>query len=403
VKFIFISLFISSTLLACITQSLYSDDIIYSLNEFSGSFNDVIDNQVCSNLKDIKDKDAYKKELKSLVQNQTNDIWKIKNRHKMGVALNQCEPNKESKALVISFSGTGAYNPRTHILMANLIQCQNTKEVPSWIRKYTYTYLKQILKDKGSAYTKWSGLDKGPLSLFLNDEELNQKARYFNFANFASEESEAIADPEKINSSSAGELYKDIIQSVSGFPTGIVNALVCTSSYFKKAKELNIKPKLIVQSHSSGGRSVVKYLEHLKEHAPKVEADLVLTIDPVKEAHHAIGEVADQYAGKVGTALIDFIPFVDPEPHDKPVNVWSRKQPKSLYKTSNTKKWINFYQNEDKNGIDLPVKFGIHGSPIHNADNNYFIKDVGRKGHGAITYDERVSSKIKKEVLALFE
>jgi hypothetical protein len=384
------------------SEAFYTDDISYNLSQFSNSFNNVIDNQVCSNLKDIKTKDDYKKQLRNLVQNQTNEIWKIKNRHKMGVALNQCEPNKKSKALVISFSGTGAYNPRTHSLMANLIQCQNTENIPSWIRKYTYSYLMEILKNKGSAYTKWSGVDKGPLSLFLNDPELNKEARFFNFANFASEESELIANPEKIDSSSAGELLKDVSLSVSGFPQGVLNALVCTQSYFKKAKELGISPKLIVQSHSSGGRSVVKFLEHLKQYAPKVKADLVMTIDPVKEAHHAIEEVADQFAGKVGTALIDYIPFVNPEPHDKPVNVWSRKQPKSLYKTSNTKKWINFYQNEDSNGIDLPVKFGIHGSPIHNADKNYFIQGLGKKGHGGICYDERVLEKVKKEVLELF-
>lgn len=402
-KYFISSLLISLNLLACMAESFYSDDIVYTLNQFSNSFNNVIDNQVCKNLADVKSKDEYKKQLQNLVQNQTNEIWKIKNRHQMGVALNQCEPNKKSKALVISFSGTGAYNPRTHILMANLIQCQNTQDIQGWIRKYSYDYLKKILANKGSAYTKWSGIDKGPLSLFLNVPELNKKAKYFNFANFASEESEAIADPSKITGSSAGSIYREIAQSVSGFPTGVVNALVCTSSYFKKAKELGISPKLIVQSHSSGGRSVVKYLEHLKEYAPSVEADLVMTIDPVKEAHHAIGEVADQYAGKVGTALIDYIPFVDPEPHDKPVNVWSRKQPKSLYKTSNTKRWINFYQNEDKKGIDLPVKFGIHGSPIHKADKNYFIQNVGNNGHGAITYDERVMEKMKKEILELFE
>lgn len=402
-KYFISSLLISFNLLACMAESFYSDDVIYSLSQFSNSFSNVIDNQVCKNLKDVKSKDDYKKQLRSLVQNQTNEIWKIKDRYKVGVALNQCEPNKSSKALVISFSGTGAYNPRTHILMANLIQCQNTQDVQDWIRKYSYSYLKNILASKGSAYTKWSGIDKGPLSLFLNDPELNKKARYFNFANFASEESEVIADPSKITSSSAGTIYRDIAQSISVFPTGVVNALVCTSSYFKKATELGISPKLIVQSHSSGGRSVVKYLEHLKQYAPSVEADLVMTLDPVKEAHHAIGEVADQYAGKVGTALIDYIPFVNPEPHDKPVNVWSRKQPKSLYKTSNSKRWINFYQNEDKNGIDLPVKFGIHGSPIHNADRNYYIKDVGNAGHGKITYDERVMDKMKKEILDLFK
>lgn len=373
-----------------------------SFTNFSQSFSALIDNQVCENLKNILDDTQYQDELKNLVQNQTNEIWDIKGRHNMGNALNQCNPDSSSKALVISFAGTGAYNPRTHLLMAKLIQCPNTQKLSKNLKDLTYYRLLQILKEKKSMYTKWSGLDQGAMTLFLSDPELNKKAKNFNFAIFASEESELIADPEKINTSSPATFYRDVIKSVAGFPAGILNALTCTMNYFKVAKELNIKPKLIIQSHSSGGRSVVKFLEHLKKYVPNQDADLVLTYDPVKEAHHAIGEVADQYAGKVSSEVLDYIPFYESEPHDKPVNVWSRKQPESLYKTSNTKRWVNFYQNEDNEGINFSIKFGIHGSPIIQADINRYIKDIGDKGHGDITYNGSVLKEVKSEIFKIF-
>src|SRR5690606_28069465 len=119
------------------------------------------------------------------------------------------------------------------------------------------------------------------------------------------------------------------------------------------------------------------------------QVDLMLTIDPVKEAHLAIKEVGEQMAGNAGREVYNAIPLLD----DKkilPPNVWTRNQPSILYKPSNVTRSISFYQNVDTEGIKGPVKFGIHGSPIHNADRNYFIdKGLGTDAHGAIATHEK--------------
>ena len=377
-----------------------SSVITDNTSSFASDFNQVLDKQICKSFETVKTNDELKKQINTLVQNQTNKIWKVKDRHEMGIALNQCEPNKNSKALVLSFAGTGAYNPRTYSLMAELIKCDEIQALPSWMKKHLYSKVLNSLKSKKSNYTKWSGIEKGILSEMIINPELNGKAKTYDFAVFPSEESELIADPDKINFSKLKDITKEMSKSYASFPTGIKNALACAINYYKSAKEKYITPKLIVLSHSSGGRSVVKFLQKLKLLLTEQKADLVVTIDPVKEAHHAIQEVASQYAGKVGDELLDYIPFVDID-NDKPVNVWTRKQPKSLYKTNNSNKLINFYQNVDSHGLGMKPHFGIHGSPIENADNNYFIKGLAKKAHGEICYDQDVMYKITKEILKL--
>lgn len=399
-KLLIFFILIKTNLFACETDTLVNlvDDNVSSFidNSFNG-----VNAQICQNFKEITTEDAFDKEIKNLVQNQTNEIWNINNRHDMGQALNQCNPKHNSKALVLSFAGTGAYNPRTYSLMAKIIQCEEFQSLPTWMKSNVYFKLKTTLKNKGSAYTKWSGIEKGPLSTFIESSSLNQKARFFDYAIFPSEESEIIADPVKTSNYNLSELTKELYKSSAGFPKGISNALECTINYFSKAKEMGITPKLIVLSHSSGGRSVVKYMEKLKQFLPSQSADLVVTLDPVKEAQHAIQEVASQYAGKIEDELLDYIPFVETN-NDKPVNVWTRRQPNSLYKTSNSSRWINFYQNIDTHGLGMNTRFGIHGSPINNADSNYFIKGLGNKAHGEICYDEEVLKTFQQEVQNLF-
>lgn len=401
-KLVLIFSFISFQIFCCEINSL-TNDIIENTSEFSTIFAAPIQNQICENFEGLTTNTELNKEINNLVQNQTNKIWNIKNRHKMGEALNQCDPERNSNALVITFAGTGSYNPRAHSLMAKLIKCEKFQSLPTWMKKAAYGKLLSSLKKKGSAYTKWSCVEKGPLSSFIENESLNNFAKDFDFAAFASEESELIADINNIKNYGIKELSEEVFKSVSGFPTGIFNALGCTISYFKKAQELGIEPKLIVMSHSSGGRASVKYLENLKLFLPNKKADLVLSIDPVKEAQHAIQEVASQYAGKVANELLDYIPFVDKDEKKAktPINVWTRRQPESLYKTSNSNRWINFYENVDTHGLELG--FGIRGSPIHNADSNQFITGLGSKAHGEICYDKKVKDKIEEEVLKLFD
>ena len=339
--------------------------------------------------------DSYidvKTKLETLVANQTNEIYSIKDRHDMGNALNTCEPNKNSKALVLSFAGTGAYNPRTHSLLAQVIQCQKFQNLSVHSKKAVYGIFFNELKNKNSAYTKWSGIDKGIMSSFISDPKLNAKAKDFDFATFASEESEMIADPQNISLNSLSSLADEVLASTAGLPKGIANAKKCLVKYAMKSKELGIDRKLIILSHSSGGRSAVKFLELMKQN--EIKADLVITLDPVVEAQHAIGEVASQYAGRARDYLN---PFTS---NDKPVRVWSRTQPRKLYKT-NAKKWISFYQTDDSKGLGTSPAFGIYGSPISGGE-NIKIEDTGASGHGKICYEEEVLEKMKKSILDLF-
>ena len=342
-------------------------------------------------------KDSSYLELKAklgiIVANQTNNVLQIKDRHEMGNALNACEPNKDSKAFVVSFAGTGAYNPRTHSLLARVIKCESFQNLPESFKKSAYDILFKELETKNSAFTKWSGIDKGIMSEFISDKELNTHAKSFDFAIFPSEESEIIADPENININTISDIDDELEASTFGFPKGISNAKDCLLKYAQKSKELNIHPKFIILSHSSGGRSAVKFLEQLKRN--KIEADLVLSIDPVIEAQHAIAEVADQYVGQAYDYLNPF------SKKNKPVRVWSRKYPKKLYKT-NAKKWVNFYQKDDSHGIGMTPSFGIYGSPIIGGE-NHKIDNTGDSGHGKITYTEEVLRKMKENILNLFE
>jgi len=390
-----------SSISLCCEINFNGSTLIEDVDSFSGQIEKVMGHKVCEDFTGITSGEELTKQIDVLVQNQTNEVWKIKNRHDMGGALNECSPNKESRALVLSFAGTGAFNPRAHSLMATLIKCDQVQGLPEWMKKHLYSKVLASLEKKKSSYTKWSGIERGILNKMISEPGLNQKAKNYDFAIFPSEESELIAAPEKISFSKLRDIASEVRDSKAGRPVGIGSALSCASNYFSKAKALGISPKLIVLSHSSGGRSAVKFLERLKAYVPHQKANLVMTIDPVKEAHHAIEEVASQYAGKARDKVLEYIPFVNSDENDGPVNVWTRKQPESLYKTSNSDRWINFYQNVDRHGLGASPKFGIHGSPVANADENQFIKGLTSKGHGDICFDEDVLKKMSAELINL--
>ena len=167
--------------------------------------------------------------------------------------------------------------------------------------------------------------------------------------------------------------------------------------------------KLIVLSHSSGGRSAIKYLEKLKElNDPRtskkpINADLVFTIDPVREAHEAIAEALSQMAGNPIKKAFNFIPVI-PDVKVHPVYVWSREQRESLYKTSNTYRHINVYQKADQLGLKMKPQFGIHGSRIYGADLNLNLTSkLGDDGHGAINYQPEVLAKFRQEIENLYQ
>lgn len=384
---------------------------------FASSLNDdavkAIKETTCDNFAKYKGKkegdwDKYIENIRSIARNQTNQIWKMKNRHDIGNALAQCTPDKDTKALVITFAGTGSYNPRAHSLMAELIQCKKFQYMKYGHKKNAHYPIMKYLKDSGSMFKgKYDMIASGPLAFFLKNHELNKQARYFKFASFASEEVELLGDQSKMSETIARVITGSGLPAGSIGQPGIENALACVKKFFGKADNMGIspRPKLIVMGHSSGGRAAVKFLERLEKKDYAVEADLVATIDPVKEAHTVALEKAAHVLNTNSNPLtlaktLAKYKLGDDNPLDLgPVQ--SLKQPEILYKTSNTKRWINFYQKEDKQGIG--AGFGIYGSPIMKADLNTKIEGAGKKGHGEICKKYKVNNKIKEEILKLFE
>lgn len=372
------------------------------IKDFSRTQNNILNPVICENLKQVKSLEQYQTELRTLVQNQTNQVIDISDRHEMGVALNQCEANRNSKGLVLSFAGTAAYNPRTHILMAKLIQCPHYQKLPDWMKNKAYPILLQTLEEKKSAFTHWSGIDRGVMSEFLTNAKLNQKMRNFQYASFASEELEILGQPENINLESARELLTDAIKPI---PWGHIHALQCAKNYLASSKKLGLDPKFIIMSHSSGGTATVKFLETLKRVIPGANADLVISLDPVKEAHLAIAEVSSQVIGKGQRETARQLGLrADDRAQELPLMVWSRDQADKLYKPQNVDRWINFYQQSDRYGLGVSPQFGIQGSPVAHADHNFFIStNLGEKAHGEMTYHPEVMSKIAEALMEQLE
>src|SRR5690606_34064430 len=153
--------------------------------------------------------------------------------------------------------------------------------------------MKYLIDTNSMFKEKYDMVASGPLGHFLKDHELNKEARYFKFASFASEEVEALGDRSKLGELIAGGMFGSIPDGAFGIP-GIKNALTCVKNFYEESDrlEINPRPKLIVMGHSSGCRSSVKFLEVLNKAGSEIKADLVITLDPVKEAHSVAVETA---------------------------------------------------------------------------------------------------------------
>lgn len=355
---------------------------------------------LCVDIANIDQEWVLKSKIKTYLKSQAGKLNLDSDRFKTANLLNSCSPNKYTKGLFLTFAGTGSFNPRVFNVLQKLIKCASFPTLSPNLQKNIYGITLNSLKDLKSNYTKWSATEAGPIAHLLRDEHMRQQVTRFDFATFPSEESELIANPENLSYEELKKIPYEISNSYNNTPRPIKAALNCTKQYIQKSDEVGYKDnKIIIITHSSGGRMVVKFLQQLKKYTNK-DVDLVITIDPVKEAHEAIKEVIPQLAHRYTNNVLDYIPFYDPG--YKEVNVWTRSQPHSLYKTSNSKRWINFYQNTDDDGLKMGVDFGIHGSPISGADHNYFIDDnLGSSAHGEIGYHDKVIEVVKDEIFEL--
>ena len=340
------------------------------------SSHDTVEALVNSSVIDCENRTDAKILLRALANQQKIQLESGRvpsNRHEVGAKFNHCQASVNHKALVINFEGTGSYSPRTNDLMLRFSRCAGDGDLGKSLH---YEAQKAIEEVYGQA-ENWSALQAGPLNKLASMNATEQLA----WVSFASEESEVLANPKKLSN------YAGMNSAI--YPRGIESAVACFSEYILSAKAMNVAPKIIVQGHSSGGRSAVKFIDYVKTLSPPVEIDLFFSIDPVKEAHLAVGEVVSQIAGNANRSLYNLIPFVE-DKEIKPPNVWTRHQPEILYRPRNTKRMINVYQNVDTDGLKGPIKFGIHGSPIEGADVNRYISDeLGSDAHGLIGRHEK--------------
>lgn len=293
-----------------------------------------------------------------------------------------------SPVVVIAFEGTGSFDERRPKLMQEMGRRLQEQGVDTTSDKFSPAPLldRALEKERGRG-ANWSGLSSGPLTEVVKDPKLNNSVQWLSFP---SEEVEAFSSPEAYKDLELKQYVRDYRLSSRGTSRGIDAAVERMREIAQSAKYQGKSPKFVLLSHSSGGRSSVKFAERMKgEVNPATgkpyEFALAVSIDPVREAHEAVGEIA-----------LDKINIFDSER----ATVNSRRQPESLFKTSNVETWLNYYQTSDTKGLDMG--FGIHGSPIVGAENHHLEGfDNPNNAHGPVAYHNDVLERFKKEMHAL--
>lgn len=322
-----------------------------------------------------------------------------------------------SDVVVIAFEGTGAFEPRRAPLMQDAAEILKKQGLSLQGQDSAlYDAVSEGISQKENRSNNWSGLGRGPLNGLMNSPELNEKTQWLSFP---SEEFEALSGGDAYKDVTAKQLLGEAYNSTRGETPGINQALKAVKDIQAQAKAQGKNPKFVIVTHSSGGRSSVKFLEKAKAlnntEGKQMDFPFVMTIDPVREAHEAVGEALKEiYVNKgtehnmnrvreAGRAVNDaeifgFKPFdwMIPDETVKHRKVYAPKvrytpQDESLYKPHNVGKFINYFQRKDTEGLkDERFRFGIEGSPIKGADANIPIHDVGSAGHGEIAYHDKV-------------
>ena len=308
-----------------VSDTLHSDPNTYFDQDFTG---ETIPQLQSPHINNVQELDSHIIKLLATQKYAGNTNRLVLNRN-----LNQCRPSKIGSALIIAFSGTGSYQPRLPILMDQVCKSLGNSIKPELLKKIHYRVHTKFHKDNQDLSNKWSGLLAGPMNFLCNNPNLLPHS--YDWYSFPSGRTELLDDPANPSLKEFIKLPREIKDSFNSSPAGIQNAVQCTRKFFNDENSDKDLTKLIVLSHSSGGRSAVKYLEKLKDvynpHTGKktIKADLVFTIDPVREAHEAIGEALSQIAANPIKKVYNFLPVV-PDVKVHPVTIWSRPQKESV-------------------------------------------------------------------------
>ena len=139
------------------------------LDETAQTVSQVIKKSICETTSSIKTQAEMEKVLKTMFYNQDLDLANVsKDRHKVADHLNDCSPEKDSKALVINFAGTGAFNPKSFDIMTEFMACFAEKKLDEKLNKNVFHTLATIQKKHQPSQYKWAGIEAGPFNQFFH-------------------------------------------------------------------------------------------------------------------------------------------------------------------------------------------------------------------------------------------
>jgi hypothetical protein len=306
--------------------------------------------------------------------------------------------------VVIAFEGTAGFHARK----APAIQAAAAKLREQGLRVdgsqgSLSSMVSDALLNREGRDPGWSGLSRGPLEGLVRTPEWSERVQWLSFP---SEEIEILSSFEAFQNPKVCDIVTESYSSYVGETPGIEGALKALREVLAQAGQQGKNPKFVLLSHSSGGRSLVKFLEKAKAITDGQGEPLIfssaITIDPVREAHEAFLEGSGELINK-GTEhnlnrLRRSINLSEKEVW--PPLVRHRPQPESLYAPSNADKFLNFYQKQDTEGLKIRPLVGIQGSPVEGAVNQE-IFDVGSGGHGEIAVHPKVREAFLQEIASL--
>ncbi len=401
-------------------------------------------------------KTATKAQVKAAVNKATRNNYALvkqgitEDRHELNQRLQLQDPSKPRSSsnltrydgadvVVISFEGTAAFEPRRLQIMQEAAAILKEQGLNS---KDLYSVSTGAIEAQNDKPANWSGLNVGVHTEIFKDPELQERAQILSFP---SEESELfkgdevkrtfggsyVIDALKDGKNPLSKLGDEIMGSTLGRTPGIDNALIAMKDIQTQAQAMGKSPKFVVIGHSSGGRSMVKFLEKAKAIEDKdgnaVKFDLSISIDPMMEAHEAakigVGVLAEQGKQWLSNGTLHNInklnrwlnplakytgDIVNVPEYKEPVVGYTTNTKKQLYVPNNVKPGMSyaFHQRTDKNGLGMG--FGIQGVKVAGAQNMLVEyedqekkKPLSDDGHGSITYSHSVTELFKNSISGL--
>jgi hypothetical protein len=298
-----------------------------------------------------------------------------------------------SDVVVIAFDGTFGHDPRRVPVMQDLSREMQARGIDTQSPDFRPAdIVGRSIESATGEESRWSGLHHGVLQSIVRDPELNQNVQILTFP---SEELEVLADEQAWKEFGPIGFSRQVYHTATDRPANVEAAVRAVVEIQQQAREQGRNPKFVLLSHSSGGASSVKFAQRLRETVGEgFQIDLAVSIDPVKEAHFAVGEALREL-GKEG--LERTLEFLSGRNGSHTPTIRSVRQPRTLHTTGNVSEWINFYQTADTLGVKAGPQLGIQGSPVLGAE-NVVVDGLGAGGHGSIAIDGDVLHRILSEI-----